>query len=206
MADVRIHDDEFRGDWHLPPVCIVCGAAADEFDPVKRRFAWMPGWAYIFLLFIACGVIGIIIAMIVMGFARKSRSLRTPLCDDHRSYWAIRTWLNVTLLLSVFGTLVSIGVLASYDAPPWTFLLLIAAGFAFLVGGAVFQFRSVRATKVTDHFMILSNVSPEFRDAVVKERDWVNEERREWRRSRGIIYDDENQDLRPGGSERDGES
>jgi hypothetical protein len=46
MAKIRVYRDELDGE-QFPSLCMRCGADVERMVPV--RFAWMPGWAHLFI-------------------------------------------------------------------------------------------------------------------------------------------------------------
>src|SRR5207253_530623 len=116
-----------------------CGQPADEFEPERHRFTWSPAWI---ILFIFLGIPGLLILLILASVLRKSRSIETPFCEDHRGYWKLRKWMNFGLLMSVFGTIGACVTLAIMKAEAWTFFAVIGTFLVLLIAAAVFSQRS----------------------------------------------------------------
>src|SRR5260221_3841875 len=94
MAQVNL-----RYDWgieitDLPGVCIKCGAPAVVRK--NKQFRWQPPWVSVLIL------VGLIPYVIVSAILTKRKTVETPLCERHSSYW----WMYPLLM-----TLACLGVL-----------------------------------------------------------------------------------------------
>jgi hypothetical protein len=166
MADVYLQYDSGRPITNLPPVCIKCGRPAGVCE--MHQFSWQPPW--LVLLSFA--------GLIAIDLLTRSKTVETPLCYRHKSYW----WVFPTLVMLACPGVLFFGLVATcafainhanklddssdFLLPCPTTVLLF---FAVLCGAVVLQWGRVRATKITDHYIRLSGVSPEFADAVEQE-------------------------------------
>src|SRR5581483_2652600 len=184
MASVRLSSREAtRGE--LPRVCMRCGARARV--EVERGFTWHPQWVYLLLL------LGILPCVIVALILTKRRTVQVPLCEAHQGYWSWRAWftglgLLFLVLLGVAGLVLAVNLDPRGNSPLGGLVCLAtAAGFLFyLLALAIIHQVSIRPTEITDTGITLTNVSPEFVEALEDERTLVDTEReREYRQRRG---------------------
>jgi hypothetical protein len=155
MATIRFHREEGR-EGNLPLVCMVCGENAEEHEPLRKRFTWMPGWVYLFLL------VHLLVFLIVALIVRKACVVYTPLCEEHRGYWSNRMWMNLGLLMSLVGIIASMVVLAQFSAPGWTYAVIAGSFLVMLISAAVVSQRSIRPTHIDERTIRLTNVNSRF--------------------------------------------
>jgi hypothetical protein len=167
MPRIRLSRYEaVRGD--LPAVCMCCGKPADEAP--KRTFTWVPQWV---LIAIVAPAIFLILALVLM----RRMTIRTPLCNQHLSYWRKRSrfiWIGLGVLVCVmFWT---IGVVNNDQHAhlrekvlPWVCLGTFVLGLIWLIVAAVIQANTIRPTKITEEDIYLTGVCQEFADAVREE-------------------------------------
>jgi hypothetical protein len=159
MANVLLwidpHENAIRD---LPRVCMKCGAPATNVR--MKRFTWTPPWAPRFL--------------------KKRQLVQVPLCDAHKNYWIIRRAIIaagfVALLSCCLVTMFAIGLSRQSD-PNQTdpvMLLLCLAWMVVMASWSVFVVvfirRGIRAERITDRDITLTNVSAEFA-RVLREED-----------------------------------
>jgi len=180
MATVRLSRVEVE-DELLPPVCMKCGEDATLHK--YKTFAWHPSWAIAFILL---GLLPYAIAALLLT---KRMTIQAPLCAQHRGHWTVRAcfmWGGLGFLL-LLGVLVIGFAIANERQPGGEALMGFACVGGFLVGllwliaAAILQHTGIRPQEITDRSITLTNVSPEFEDALWDERD-QRRARREQRR------------------------
>jgi NADH:ubiquinone oxidoreductase subunit 6 (subunit J) len=169
MATVYLEEDR-RGDYDLPDVCMKCGAPATVWKP--RSFAWHPPWIFVLIL------AGLLVYVIVALVLTKRKRLDIPLCDAHKAHWLWRQLVVVGGLL----VLLAVGFLAMIllsDSRPnsdeATIGGILCGGtvlglLAWLVLAVVLQTTTIRPREITDDSITLQGVSPEFVQAY---EDWL---------------------------------
>lgn len=180
MARIRIYQPETIRR-RLPPVCMQCGARADDY--LTKNFSWYPPWV---IVFIFCGLLPLVIIALIMT---KRMTVECPLCDEHRNHWAKRsrfTWLGFfgVLVLGV-GFIIAANAIGpqNNDVPidgilgfSWVGIFLI-----WLVAAAIYQQSAIRPEEITIDDITFVKLSPDFVDALEDDRDRRDEERRERR-------------------------
>jgi phage shock protein PspC (stress-responsive transcriptional regulator) len=172
MAKVFLRADSGRGVVDLPPICIKCGAPATVRK--NKQFSWQPPWVPILII---GGVWPYIIVSLIMT---KRKSVETPLCDEHKSYW----WMYPLMMWMLALGLLALGAVALVGATAAggngnnnaDFVGLACGGtgvalLALIIVAAIMNSRRIRPTEITDRHVHLTGVSPEFADAVDAEED-----------------------------------
>jgi hypothetical protein len=180
MASVTLDLDRLR-EKDLPDCCMCCGAPATRYK--KRTFQWYPPWVWAII------IVALLPGAIVASLLTKRVRMPVPLCENHTNYWVWRnlviwgSFLALVLLFAV-GMVVSIQLEgnrpAGAPARPLggyvcmgTFIL----GVIWVIIALVIQGTAIRPTLIDDYEIRLTNVSPEFEDA-------LDEHRRELKRKR----------------------
>jgi hypothetical protein len=173
MASVYLRIDQPGSITDLPPVCLKCGAPATVFK--NKQFSWQPPWVIILL------PLGLIPYAIVSSILSRNKTVETPFCPRHKSYW----WLFPTLVtvaclgVLILGFVVTMAVAiihttsqnhgADFGASCGITVLMF---FGILLAAAVLSMtRRIRATEITERYVRLTGVSPEFADAVEQEEE-----------------------------------
>lgn len=156
MAKIRIYRDERDGEA-FPSVCMRCGAEVERMVPV--RFAWMPGWAH---LFIFIGALPWLLACLIL---RKSMRVTVPVCRDHANSWRNRR-LFVFLGLA-FWIAVGIALALLWDETPKEVAMPIGTFALFgsifwLIAAAIYLNSGIKPARITDRYMDLVGASKEF--------------------------------------------
>lgn len=205
MAKVFLRGRCSRPD-DLPDVCMKCGAQAD--DRVSRTFNWVPQWIGLTLL-IAWPVY-LILAIVL----KKSATVAVPLCEQHKSHWTFRIWLNLGTFVVLVGGGIALAILIGSLSGPgpndlggFAVLLVVVALVAWLIILVVSSMTAIRVEEITDDNGVrLTGVCQEFVDAYRDQEDRERAARRgameRWddRRDRGR---DEDEDERPRRRQRD---
>jgi hypothetical protein len=155
MATVKlpIRPDEY---CELPPYCIVCGDPADEFEPVRRKFLWYP--RLIWLTIALCWLLVLILFLLT----KRTRTVWTPLCEEHRSYWTIRNWTVAIIWISAVGGYSTAIVMKEFGAENWVRIVTGCSSIASIVIAAIVLHKSVKATAFDDDGITLANVHERF--------------------------------------------
>ena len=168
MAQLRLGRYEAeRG--RLPQLCMRCGEPATLAK--RKKFSWYPSWVYLLIL------IHLLIFLIVALILTKRLTVPVPLCEKHRHQFLWPTLLGWGALLlvlgTIFGGLVLVAALEGTldkDAQGGFFTVWFVGGFglflAVLITACVVQIRTIRPTEITDHSITLTNVAPQFIDAL----------------------------------------
>jgi hypothetical protein len=153
----------------LPEVCMQCGAPATLHK--SKTFSWFPPWVWVLLV-----VCNILIFAIVAMIMTKRRTVRVPLCEEHKNHWL---WRQLLVVGSLLGLLAVGGVsMIALDNEgggndPFGGILCIGSLIllvAWVILAVIVQSTSIRAKEVTDQGIVLSGVSPEFIKAY--EEEW----------------------------------
>ncbi len=197
MASVTITCRQVRQD-RLPDVCARCGAPSTFIK--DKSFSWCPPWVGVLIL------VGLLPWLIVWIILTKRMTVPVPLCDRHKGHWSWRTWFTVLSLLALIAG--SIGTVILWanlkqggradDVVGFVCMGSVGLFIVWIIVVAVLQMTAIRPLEITDDFIRLTGVSPDFRDAVDDEYDQYREERSSRRRAR---YEDEedDEDDRPRG-------
>ena len=187
MAKIRVYRDERDGE-QFPDICMRCGAEVDQLLSV--RFAWMPGWAH---LFIFAGALPWLLACLIL---RKSMTVEVPVCRDHANAWRNRRLFLYLGLL--FWVVVGIALAAGWDELPEG-ARMPAGAFAlfgsliWLLTAAIYLSSGIKPSRITDRFIELVGTNKEF--AWEWEGDNPKQSLRERAaKKRAIDYDDEDGD------------
>ena len=149
MATVRL-DQRGWEDGDLPDVCMLCGGHAP--NRVKKTFVHQQPW--------------------VISLQARRVAL-VPMCREHRNHWWKRSLLAYGPFLSAL-VLDFMLVRAVDDMDPDSPIAIASYAFglfalmASLVVGIVIQWRTIRATEISERSLILVNVSPKFVEAYEK--------------------------------------
>lgn len=172
MATVRLRRFEVD-EGLLPPVCLRCGAKATLHS--AKKFTRHPLWVLVFVV-LGLGLPGIVVATIVGLILARHVTIITPLCDEHRNYFALQSWLFYGGFgILAFGVLLTIALITLTDASPGrngqlVFGMVCGGGglvaLAWWIGALVVRGLGIRVTEITDRGITLTNVSEEFVDAV----------------------------------------
>jgi hypothetical protein len=162
MAKVYLRYDHGREITDLPPVCIKCGAPASVRK--NKQFSWQPQWVPILILG------GLLPYIIVSMILTKRKTVETPLCEDHKSYWWLYPAVMTLLCLGVLG-LGFVGMIAlsggkNGDLGGAVCGLSVLVFFGVLVVAAIINMTRIRPTEITDRSVHLTGVSQAFADAV----------------------------------------
>jgi hypothetical protein len=197
MAKIRLDERDCRKNV-LPPVCMVCGEEATEYK--RKKFAWEPAWVYVFILL---GLLGLIIAAILLSVMRKTMTVYCPLCDRHQSHWlrkAAWTWgllgawlFGLVVLIVIGGNIAGNAHVGPFAAGGIVFTLVI-----FVAVGLI-STRGIRPREITDREITLVGLHEDFVTSAEEELGF--EERRPRRRRR---QDDDEDSDRPRPRKDDG--
>jgi hypothetical protein len=156
MATVRVNRDEADGD-RFPRMCVRCGEDAGVSR--WRRFAWMPGWAYVLIL------AGLLPWLLAVLFTRRTMAVMVPVCHRHVNQWRnlnLYMWLGLLFWIAY----AVVAVLAVDELPGDAGTAVIAVGIfgalGWLVTGLILVQRSVRAGEITDRWIDLVGVHRDF--------------------------------------------
>jgi hypothetical protein len=165
MAKIRISRREADGE-DFPRLCMRCGREAD--CDVSQKFAWMPGWVFVFLLF------GMLPFLIVALITRKTMLIVAPMCADHAGHWRARklyVWLGLLFWIAFGIALAALGDELPKDAGAPLVIFGIVGGLVWLISAAVFASGAIKASEIRDKSMDLVNVHRDFADAWNDEDD-----------------------------------
>jgi hypothetical protein len=166
MAKVHLPYDSGKEIIDLPAVCIKCGAPATVRK--NKTFSWQPQWVPILIL------VGLLPYVIVSMILTKRKTVETPLCEAHKSYWWMYPTLMTLACLGVlgFGLVGMIAVSAAKNdglaGGVCGLSLLVFLGL--LVVAAVINTMRIRPAEITDRYIYLTGVSQEFADAAEDEQ------------------------------------
>ena len=180
MPTVTLSGYECANDL-LPPVCVICGAAAST--RTARTFFCQFSWD--------CGVI-----------LTRKMSARMPVCRRHAGYWRRRALAFSVPLLGLLAAGVGWHAVTGPGEPDRNAdlirrLCVQGAGLfiVWLIAVALVYLTGVRATEITGRTLTLSGVDPRFVAALAEDRARGND------RLRAQGYGDARDDYddRPGG-------
>jgi hypothetical protein len=163
MAKLRLDERDCRRD-RLPRVCMVCGGDADKY--LRKKFAWEPPWIYVLVLL---GLIGILIAAILLSVLRKTMVVYCPMCSRHQSHWvrkAVWSWGLLAVWLFGLVALIGVGSELKGDSHVGPFVLggILYTLVLFVVIGLI-STRGVRPKEITDYEIVLTGLHDEFVEA-----------------------------------------
>jgi hypothetical protein len=192
MAQVHLSRHEAEGGL-LPPVCMVCGAHAEQRK--QKRLSWKPSWV------IALPVIGLMIALgsipgmfevfsllmlvagmlgylVVSALTRQHLMLRAPLCERHTHHWVWQSVvIPVTLLVLVLMCCGGVPLLEFLTrrpgSPPLSAfygMWVLFLGVVWLASSIVIDHITIHATEITPHGATLDCVSDGFVHALHRYR------------------------------------
>jgi hypothetical protein len=181
MARMRI----FRPETirrRLPPLCLECGAPADEY--IIKRFGWSPPWV---LIVIFAGLLPLLIVWIL---TRKHMTVDVPMCHQHSDHWARRsryTLISCVVMFVLAVVCVVVGVSVDRQDVPADFGWYLFFGYLgvfiiWLVSLALASQSSIRPDEITEYDITLIKLSPIFVEALWDDRERYEAERRERRR------------------------
>jgi hypothetical protein len=174
-----------------------CGARAKVEQ--TKKFSWHPPWVSALI------VAGVLPWAIVAMILTKRMTVQAPLCKEHESHWTWRFWV-ATLGLCFLGflTVASFAILAITSDqrgganPVGGFLCLatVLGALGFVIALAIINHTAIRPTEITERSITLTNIAPEFLDALEDERgEEEDEEPAQYRRkSRRRLHEDEDED------------
>ena len=157
-------------ELELPELCMQCGAPATLHR--SKTFSWFPPWLWI--LFFFCGLLPFVIVALIVT---KRRTLRVPLCEEHKNHWLWRQLLVLGTLLGIGAIGIGATVISNVNDGRGNDPLggLLCAGslillVAWIILAIAVQATSIRAKEITDRHITLAGVSKEFVE--VYEREW----------------------------------
>ncbi len=164
----------------FPPVCALTGAPAETWR--KFRFSSPPPWAYALYVLVILGIVGMIVAAVVLSAVAQRASGFLPLTRASSRLVGLAVWVPVGLLIAAVAlwTFVPIGAVANVDAGDPNagtvagLLLLLGAGLLVvgLIGRLVVTPLVCPRARVTmppgyyDKLVEIRNVHPAFVAAV----------------------------------------
>jgi hypothetical protein len=188
MATVQLGRYECE-NGKLPPVCMCCGAGAEEF--VSKEFVWHPSllpgtfiFAILFLflhwllpfqevaliLFVSLPVFLVGVILVGYGFNRRSTVL-APLCSMHRRHWTNRRLFDYLLIFVLLCSLCSLMIVTAFDGLPQQLLDqfkrmvglgLVLAAVVWAIAGVAWDFRLIRPRHLDSQSITLTGVAPGF--------------------------------------------
>lgn len=149
----------------LPPLCMVCGEAADLARP--RTFRYRPIGGIMFLLL---GLPGLLIYGIITHFTGSKIRVEVPLCHGHQSHWAWRGWAIwgglAALMMATAGGIFLCTQFNLRDPYPGAVALACLFGFlSWLISVVVLQSTAIRCTIVTRDYAEFKGVHGAFVEA-----------------------------------------
>ena len=150
---------------HLPQVCAKCGEPSD-LEKTKTFSRYPP----LVLLLIFALPVYIILAIVLT----RQMTVRMPLCNNHRNHWFTRglvIWLGLIglVIIGIIGGVLEWAARAHRVNESLTGLVCGGGGLmalAWLITIAVMRSTAIRPTEITDRTITLTNVAPEFAEAV----------------------------------------
>jgi hypothetical protein len=172
MAEARIQLSVFSRHVldDLPPVCAVCGEQAALFN--RHRFFWFSGRSC-FLRPLTPWLF-----LVPLSSVADYQDAKVPLCEDHQNHWFCR---NLVVVLSFLGAFVLPCITLSIvqdvfltrasdrSLAPLGFVILITLALGPILGGLWYGSTAIRATLISRHEIILTNVSPTFAKLIEEE-------------------------------------
>jgi hypothetical protein len=134
-----------------------CGGQAHARVP--QRFAWMPGWVHIFILF------GLLPWLVLALVTRRTMRVAAPMCRKHMNHWFRRKlyiWIGLIWWIGV-----AIVLLANTDELPANVVTPIVAAsllgaLLWLIVGLILAQGAIRAAQIRESAIELANVNKEF--------------------------------------------
>jgi hypothetical protein len=175
MAKVWLNHLELMGG-SLPECCVVCGCE-EEIEYLDRELEYRPNWplAFLGLHFIGWHLIGGFLGWFSERY-KHERFTRLPYCPDHYGYWEHRDRRqHLGILIIALGWLIPMIVLfiqnnrVQFSANALT--VAIGATVLGLIVIYSLGFRVIHVSKVETTRTRLSDVHPDFVDAVEKRRN-----------------------------------
>jgi hypothetical protein len=167
MATLKIWKSDIV-DGRLPPVCVVCGVAAEHTKVVN--FSWTPGWVSLLWL---CGLLPAILGNLL---TTRKMTVPLPVCGRHQGHWSARQaiiWGGIALAIGI-------GCLGAYVESSWDKTLgdNILMGAVCLPGLMFFAIffvsdSGVRADRITDQTITLKGVCDKFVQAMGENQGWI---------------------------------
>ena len=154
-----------------------CGAEAE--GDASNKFVWVPGWVGLLIL------VGVGPWVIVMLILCKSMRITLPVCNQHRGHWRNR---RLYILLGLpFWVLYGIGlaVIANHipaDVVNIGLVVLIFGGLLWLIIGVVYSQSGIQPREITDRWIELVKVDPQFADEWAAVKPPPEPRRRRYRR------------------------
>ena len=144
-----------RKDAQLPAICVKTNQPATSW--LRRKLSWhSPGY---YLLILISLLIYIIVALIIRKTADIKIGLSRPIVVRRR--WAIAGgWLGGLLGIGLFIA----GVSQNPSGSPGLVILAIIVGLGSIITG-LFMSRMVVATKITNEYVWLKGIHPEYLNA-----------------------------------------
>ena len=184
----------------FPALCVQCGApsAASVARPLPVAPAGR-GWRWLFPVFLML-YLAVPAVLVLVVFVGRPPTVGVPVCDAHRGHWAWRYRVRSRILwpLVVVASLaVQAACLASWILTPW-FYAHAAAGV--LMVGLVIDIstvgrREVRLVRGSPTEVRLTNVHPDFVNALIEDRARDRVDNPDRRALRGDIRDDYDDEL-----------
>ncbi len=166
----------------FPPVCAMTGRPAETWK--KFSFSTPPAWSYALLILICLGLIGIILAAIVMSLVSIRVTGHLPLTRSSRLIANLATWIPAGLIFGSIGVMTALAV-ASFanvgagdpNAGTAAGITSVVAILALILGliGRLFitpflvpRGRVEEVPGTLERVVELRNVSPRFVDAATR--------------------------------------
>ena len=148
--------------------CMRCGAQAATRG--RKTFKWAPPWTLALL------PLGVIPYFLIGLIVTKSCKIPVPLCASHRNHWNWRLWAVVGLfavtVLTTIGYPFAVAAMAGSNKAQanalfglWCPACLTTVVLCF-TAFVVLQFTAIRPVQITDRDVTMTNVSPEYAQAV----------------------------------------
>lgn len=157
MADVTLGIAELRMR-PLPPVCMCCGAPATCTKP--KTFAWYPKWIGVTV------IAGFLIFAILAAVMTKRARVDVPFCEQHKGHFATRTMFGWFGFLGLIALVVLMVMATSgphhSSALDQLWLLVPVYILAWVVTMIVLGTSTLRPTEITDFYVSITHVSPQF--------------------------------------------
>jgi hypothetical protein len=143
----------------LPALCVKCGTTSDLRGRVQK-FAWVPQWTYVIILF------GLLPAIIIQAILTKRATFNLPICGACNARWTNARLVNVLGILgSIIGGLLLLGIGLANDIPALSVIggILFFPGFliiAIVTNITLVKKHTLRAVLIDDHFATLTGLPP----------------------------------------------
>ena len=159
LAELRLHVRE-TGRRHLPDLCMISGDPATA--SVAVRFYWPPLW--LMPVFFIHPIIHVL-----SGSMLRSMTVEVPVSDSNRSYFSRRkrrSWLSA-FVAALVGVAVCAGLFQTRwkvkdDLTTAVALTVCAVGCVWGMFFLIYTLSGLRATNVSDRWITLTNVHPDF--------------------------------------------